>query len=129
MKKKSIFLFALLCLLLNNSCKKNVVKIDTNYSGNWAERYNGGNCTLSITISSEGEGWSGSKTKLSDCQRYPTHDGKAKSDGKTLKIGFTKYKIVEKPTIIDTMEVWTDFGQGKTIMRMQLDEFVLYKLL
>lgn len=129
MKKKTVFLFALLCLLLNNSCRKNVIKIDPNYSGNWAERLKTMDCTLSITISSEGEGWSGSKTKLSDCQRYPTHDGKAKSDGKTLKIGFIKYKIVEKPTIIDTMEVITDFGQGKTIMRMQLDEFVLYKLL
>ena len=129
MKKKTIFLFAFLCLLLNNSCRKNVINIDPNYIGNWSESSKPDNCTLSIIIDSDGKAVSESKSSLSDCQRNPTHHGKAKTDGKTLKIGFIKYKIVEKPTIIDTMEVWTDFGQGKTIMRMKLDEFVLYKLL
>jgi hypothetical protein len=118
-------------MITASTCKRNVIKVNRDYVGEWSEgeQTTRGFCFLHITISSKGDGATESWGDESDCKRAQKTDGKARTNGKSLSIGLRKFKVIEEPTRMDTMDVRVGFREFKSAMRMQLDDHILYKLL
>jgi hypothetical protein len=118
-------------MIVASTCKRNVIKVNRDYVGEWSESElnTRGACFLHITISSKGDGATESWGNESDCNRDQKTDGKARTNGKVLSIGLRKFKINEKPTPVDTLDVRVGFREFRSVMRMQLDNHILYKLI
>ncbi len=125
MKKTFLILFILTILFVGNSCRKNVIKVDKNYIGDWIEKGRGSNtCYMNLNISNDGFAHYGSNTHMSDCMNMKKVKGKAKINNNSMRIGIHTYTISMKPTFIDTLDV---FDVGKFNMKMVFEGDTLYK--
>ncbi len=130
--KRFLMVIGLTAIMITAStCKRNVVKVNRDFVGEWSESElnTKGSCFLHITISSKGDGATESWGDESDCKRDQKTNGKARIKGKKLSIGLRGFRINEKPTPIDTIDARVGFREFRSVMRMQLDDHILYKLL
>jgi hypothetical protein len=104
-----LFHLILLIIILANSCKKKVTKVDENFIGLWRTQLSTNEAALKITADSQGEfeSWS----NLSDEGGESFH-GVARCKGNKLKIGsLNTLTIVEYPHLIDTTQFfWNRSG-------------------
>jgi hypothetical protein len=125
MKKICLIGFFLTISFVGNSCRKNVIKVDENYVGDWTEERHGSNtCYWTLNISNDGFAHYGTNTHLSDCMNRNKIKGKAKVNKNSMRIGIYTYSISMKPTFIDTLYI---FDQGKFNMKMVFDGRTLLK--
>jgi len=130
MKSTIKVLFLIVLLLGIGSCRKNVIKVDSNYIGYWFPSgvITGNSCCLDLTITAEGHATYKDIVGSSDC-RNAGSSGIAKVNDKSMRIGSKTYRLDMKPTVIDTMSFVIFASQNKTAMKMVLDGDTLYKII
>jgi len=110
-----------------------VEKVNKDYNGYWGQRYHLGadDCYMSLDISEDGDARYFSDTQISDCRHIRSHSGKAKVNTKetVMTVGLKVLEINLKPTRIDTMNIESTAGYGKTAMKMVLNGDTLFKII
>lgn len=130
MKNTIKILFMSMLLLEIYSCRKNVVKVDSNYVGYWfpGGAVTGNSCCLDLTITDDGHATYKDIMGSSDC-RNAGSSGIAKVNNSSMRIGSKTYKLDMKPTAIDTLSFNIFASQNKTAMKMVLNGDTLFKII
>ena len=120
MRKTVSIAFLLIIVFVAHSCRKNVIKVDDNYVGYWMEDYRGGDyCYMVLDISESGHAHYFASNHLTDCDNKGIK-GVSRLNNKSMSIGLTVLKIIEEPTVIDTIVVDTHSSLIKSTMKMVL---------
>ena len=121
-----IIFFILLLGTTVSSCRKKIIKYDSNYEGFWKSK----DCSDILTISGSGEA---KFNYYYNCSELKTYLGKAKANKKSIRIGWNTFNVQHSPSLMDSIDVVYFDGNNnityKSIFFMKLEDKVFYKLI